>query len=277
MSASALRVQIESALSARFPSALTVREKPVPETVPTGVPEVDAVIGGLPRGALTEICGTHSSGSTSLLLSAMAEFTRREEACALVDASDSFSPDSAEAAGVELRRVLWVRCNEGKRKKAKGKSFSDKTSLDDRFRPNRRLFSRMEQALKAADLLLQSGGFGLVVIDLGDIPAQVARRVPLTSWFRFRRAVENTPTALVLIEQEPFAKTCAALAVRLQQSAISIQHSASGDRCSNGTAPTHGQLLDGFSVQVEVLRAPQRKPARSVAFHATSQWLVASG
>ena len=70
--------------------------------------------------------------------------------------------------------------------------------------------------LKVTDLLLQAGGFGMVVLDLGDIPAESVRRVPLTSWFRFRRAVEPTATVLLLIEQEPCAKTCASLVLRLQ-------------------------------------------------------------
>ena len=82
----------------------------------------------------------------------------------------------------------------------------------------------LEQALKATDLLLQGGGFGLVVVDLGDVPAPAARRVPLTSWFRFRRAVENTRTVLMVVEQEPYAKTCASVVCKL--SAISSQLSA---------------------------------------------------
>jgi len=90
----------------------------------------------------------------------------------------------------------------------------------------RETFSRVEQALRAADLLLQAGGFGLVVMDLGDIPPQIARRVPLASWFRFRRTVENTATALVVVEQEASAKSCASLVLKTQQSAVSNQQSA---------------------------------------------------
>ena len=83
----------------------------------------------------------------------------------------------------------------------------------------------LEQVLKVTDLLLQSGGFGMVVLDLGDIPVESARRVPLTSWFRFRRAVEPTATVLLLIEQEPCAKTCASLVLRLQPEAIFASNS----------------------------------------------------
>ena len=54
--------------------------------------------------------------------------------------------------------------------------------------------SRLEQVLKVTDLLLQSNGFGMIALDLGDIPTSSARRIPMASWFRFRRAVEHTPT-----------------------------------------------------------------------------------
>ena len=37
----------------------------------SGIPELDALTGGLPRGCLTEICGPASSGRTTLLLAAL--------------------------------------------------------------------------------------------------------------------------------------------------------------------------------------------------------------
>ena len=74
---------------------------------------------------------------------------------------------------------------------------------------------RLEQVLRATDLLLESGGFGLIVLDLGDLPPQAARRIPLTTWFRFRRAVENKPTILLAIEQHPIAGSCSSLLLQL--------------------------------------------------------------
>ena len=155
------------------------QHRPAPETIPTGITEID-----LPRGSLTEIYGPASSGRTSLLLSILAQATARQEACALVDAEDSFHPASAAAAGVNLRRLLWVRCAHN-----------------------------AEQALQAADLLVQGGGFGIVALDLGDTPPLTARRISLTSWFRLRRAVEHTPTVLVAVARQANAKTCASLAI----------------------------------------------------------------
>jgi recombination protein RecA len=124
----------------------------------------------------------------------------------------------------------------------------------------------LEQALKATDLLLQGGGFGLVVVDLGDVPAQAARRVPLTSWFRFRRAVENTRTVLMVVEQEPYAKTCASVVCQL--SAISSQLSVS---CQlpvvigqKNQEPAHARILAGLEISAEMVRsaAQGKKPMR---------------
>ena len=74
----------------------------------------------------------------------------------------------------------------------------------------------MEQSLRATDLVLQGGGFGFIAVDLSDISPRLVRHVPLDSWFRFRRAVEDTPTVLVLLEQESNAKSCASLGLRME-------------------------------------------------------------
>src|SRR5205814_4351113 len=83
---------------------------PAQEMVSIGIHDLDSLTGGLPRGCLTEICGPDSSGRTSVLLAALAAATRREESCALVDASDALDPASAAASGIDFGRLLWVRC-----------------------------------------------------------------------------------------------------------------------------------------------------------------------
>src|SRR5258708_30791341 len=83
------------------------------ELQPSGVRELDAVLGGgVPRGSLVELCGPACSGRTSLAFSLLAQATERQEACAFVDVSDSLDPVSLAAAGVELPRLLWIRCGE---------------------------------------------------------------------------------------------------------------------------------------------------------------------
>jgi hypothetical protein len=305
--AAAVKLQVEAALAHKIPSALTPSARPEPELIPTGIAQLDAAIGGIARGCVTEVCGASSSGRTSVMLSLLARVTRREEAVALVDASDAFHPESAAQAGVELKRLLWVRCYRIAELRNCGiaelKNQNATQNQIPQFRnsafpqsQNPRAKERLkpvEQALKATDLLLQSGGFGLIVVDLGDIRPEDARRVPLTTWFRFRRAIENTPTALVILEQEPYAKTCASLvlelkATRREFSVVSLQSSeqtellkmshsersrssateesrnlaffkdqrtATNDHhCARPLIPTHAHLLHGMQIEVEISR-----------------------
>ncbi len=234
-----IETRVEERLGGRFPAALGWRPRPAAQRAPIGIAEVDALTGGLPRGALTAVCGPASSGRTALLLSLLAEFTRREELCALVDAGDSFDPASAAAAGVELGRLLWVRC---------GKSVAScqlPVVGKNNGKTSRESLSCIEKSLRTADLLLSAGGFGLVALDLGDVPAATTRRVPLTSWFRFRRAVEETPAALLLLTQEALTGTCAALTLQLAATASA----------ESPELPAHARLLGGFSVAVEVARS----------------------
>ena len=188
MGTAVLKQQFASALG----QVLEWQARPEPEKVPTGIPEIDAAAGGgLPRGCLTEIFGPPSSGRATLLASILAQVTARQEVCALVDAEDQFDPASAAAAGVELKRLLWVRCKQN-----------------------------AEHALRAVDLLVQGGGFGVVALDMGDTPAAAARRISLASWFRLRRAVEHTPTVLLAITRQPTAGTCASLTLECEREKV---------------------------------------------------------
>jgi hypothetical protein len=228
--------------------------------VSSGIREIDALTGGLPRGCLTEVSGQASSGRTSLLFATLASATQRQEACALVDVTDSFDPSSAASAGVNFESLLWVRCGDSQ------KPFLPQRRRDTQKNNLQRIESPVEQALRVTDLLLQSGGFGLVAIDLGDVPFKTARRIPLTSWFRFQRAVEHTSTVLFVITQMPCAQTCAALLLQMQAESLVKKPSAIRYPLSVSPAqiPLHTELLEGFEIHTEVLRSRLRKPSRSI-------------
>ena len=237
--------------------------RPAPEMVSSGISAIDALTGGLPRGCLTEICGSASSGRTTLLLAALAAATRRGEFCVVVDASDTLDPHSALAAGVELDHLLWVRCGEDTNSRSAEKKSRAKTFFPSETRQSDH---RMEQVLRATDLLLESGGFGLIVLDLGDLPPQAARYIPLTTWFRFRRVVEHTPTILLVIEPQPIAGSCSSLLLQL------------GSQCEepdgmHALRPTHAHLLTGLNITAELICSRlERKPAQSTAFESKTAW-----
>jgi recombination protein RecA len=202
MGNAALSAQIRNSVGQRFGIELAIREKTVPEVLPTGISNID-----IPRGTLTEICGPPSSGRTSILNAAIARATRNPEFCALIDASSTFDPRSAMNAGVQLAHLLWVRCA-----------------------------GSAEKALKAADLVIQGGGFGVVVLDLAGVAPRDARRISLASWFRLRHAVEKTPTALILIGEERYAASC---------STLQIENRAAGFQISD-------DLLQGLTVDAVI-------------------------
>jgi recombination protein RecA len=231
--AAALRLHVESALAARVASPFEYRDPPLVETVPVGIRSVDILTGGFPRGCLTEIYGPPCSGRTSLLISALASRTSASEVCALVDARDAFDPTSAEAAGVKLKQLLWVRCR------------------------------NVDQALRATDLLIQGGGFGMIALDFGDTPAKVVRYVPLQVWFRFRRAVESTPTILIVLEQESNAKTCASLVLHMGMHEARWSQAASGTETLGKILLPHahssGCLFEGSKVYAEMIRSRAKR------------------
>jgi hypothetical protein len=233
----ALRLHVESALNGRVSSPFRFQESQ-PLTASTGIPAVDQLAGGFPRGCLTEVFGELSSGITSLLHSALAARTAGAEVCALVDAQDSFDPGCARSVGVRLRQLLWVRCR------------------------------NLDQALRSVDLLVHGGGFGLVAIDLIGVPARQVRQIPLSFWFRLRRTVENTSTILLVLSRESNAKTCASLVLRMKRE--SARWSLQNRRYPSGDFHTQGSLLDEWITTVETVRSQARRKTVSVIGHATT-------
>lgn len=179
-----------------LPLPLGWRHAPAPEAVSSGIAEIDAALDGLPRGRITEITGPASSGRATLLDSILAAATGRNEFCALIDTRDSFDPASAAVRGVVMPKLIWVRCG-----------------------------GSAEKAMRAADLLLHNGGFGVVALDLSGVPAAALSRIPPATWFRFRRAVEPTPTLLVVISSRPQTKSCSAVLLETRRRHFSFLRS----------------------------------------------------
>jgi hypothetical protein len=313
----------------------------------TGIAELDALLrGGFPRGSLIELCGTSSSGRTSVSFSLLAQATARQEACAFVDVSDSLDPMSLAAAGADLARVLWIRCGNaaagvpskkncslpqqqtpsssatargkvkrgmpswthprdqirgvenaiplvmGHANRSKKYSLQVNATTPAPASPNsspqltlppgsapqnngsgflrqssgkNKPWKTLEQALKVTDLLLHAGGWGVVVFDLGNISWADARRIELSTWFRFRRAIENTSTILLLLGEDPCAKSCSSVVLRCERKSESW---------SSASAPGHSSqlpTLQGFEMEGQILSSRIGLPLMDSA-----QWIAKS-
>jgi len=162
--------------------------------------------GGLPRGQVSEVVGPASSGRTSVAWAALAAASRRGESIALIDTCDRFDPPTAQACGIDLSKLLWVR----------GQAIS-KTSgaIDPAWLPGVRAVNGpgtflervIDRAIKALNLVVQSGVCTLVVIDLIDLPATAVRRLPAATWFRIERAIENSDTAVLILAATAVARS----------------------------------------------------------------------
>jgi len=244
---------IESQLATKFgEDVFKINDRGYAEVLSTGIPAVDELAQGFPRGAVTEVFGSESSGRTSVMLSALAHATTHEEVCALVDTNDVLDPQSAVAAGIDLERLLWIRCG-----------------------------GNLERSFKAVDLLLQGGGFGLVFLDLGDVQAKEARRIISSWWYRFRRVVEDTTTALVVIAQDSCVRSCASLTLALgrresvwsnvdvvtRSPAQAFGRNAIRKLKQSSQTVTHANILKSSSINVECVK-PNHMAGREIQFSA---------
>lgn len=182
-----------------LPKKAKLRHSPVP----SGMEWLDSRLeGGLPRGAISEVTGPGSSGRTRLVLAALARVTGSGGIAAYVDATDCLDPRSAEQAGVVLERLLWIRCG------AEGGGRPD---------PDERRLSRVEEAWQTANLIVSAGGFEVVAIDLGGFSGRQLGDLQGRAWMRLKHAVEDTPTALILLARRHLTGSAADLVLELRR------------------------------------------------------------
>ena len=150
----------------------------------SGLPAIDRLLGGgFPRGRLVEIAGPVSSGRTSLAHALLAATTRRGALASVIDAADAFDPNAADAAGIDLARVLWARP------------------------------TGISEALRCAEHVLSGGGFELVIVDLAFAAARERPRIAESAWPRLRKSAASAEAGLVLLTRERLAGASADLAL----------------------------------------------------------------
>jgi hypothetical protein len=178
---------------------------------PSGIAALDArLAGGLPRGQISECVGPRSSGRTSLLQAVLAAATSRGEIVAHVDPLDSFDVESAQAGGLDLERLLWIR----------GQASADpRPSLAQQWGA---AHASLDRALKALALVLQTGHFGVVSLDIIDIPPSVIQRLPFTTWLRVQRSIEATETVCLILAADPVARSAGGLTLAMSAAATRV-------------------------------------------------------
>ena len=190
----------------------------------TGIRPLDLLLsGGISRGHITQIVGPSSSGKTSLLLSILAQATARGEWVAYIDPFSSLDPAFAQKAGIDLKRLLWIR--------------------------------GPKRVFKAIDILVGAGGFGVVVLDLvtqGEtMNPRILQRTPFAVWFRLKRAARQTSTTLLILGQAINAGSAVSRVISLKRR--ETQWSSTTDK-TRDTDSRHARLLLGICNELELLR-----------------------
>lgn len=170
MKTSTTIVDLRKLLAERLPQTRLglVTRKPA-DTVSTGVPSLDTLLGGgLPRGTFTElVASSNGSGSAEVLHELLRRVALDRQFLALVDGVGSFDPGAVDPGF--LTRLLWVRC------------------------------AKAAEALKATDLLLRDRNFPILVLDLKLNPWRELRAVPSSTWYRYGRLLEQNQTTVLVI------------------------------------------------------------------------------
>lgn len=325
--ASTVRLQIETALARKIPSALTPQPRMVRPVIGTGIESLDQLLqGGLPVGALSELIGPECSGRTSIALTFIARITEANKVCAWIDVSNALDPASAAAVGINLKKLLWVRCGAqqtvsirtgrrfllpekyftpplikkglhgggfGSHPRAEVRGLSD--AVGDLFSPRcaepqhkprpqkesaepswtpvtqsvripkrAKQYDAIEQGVRSADLLLQTGGFSAIVLDMGSIAPEYVARIELSTWHRYRLAAERTQSSILLLSQYPCTKSSSELQLRLSPA------ERIGDEATvfGGMQPCVEVIRQRFT-QRETNVVALRKPPRNVY---TASW-----
>jgi hypothetical protein len=293
-----LQKSLDRTLVSPMGSGVLSSEEREARLLASGWTSVDrALSGGFPRGECSEIVGSSSSGRTALLTTLLAGATRRGEIVALVDALDRFDPRAAvEMARLEdpldvppdykkhdkrpldLSRMLWVRGTPlspqalGASLQARGARSQTRASPSVRGRAGARswaesdeepeLLSRViDRALKSFGLIAQAGGFGVVALDLADVPMTALRRLPFTTWFRLQRLIEGSQTVGILLAPEPIGRSARGVTVCLGGGCLGGGCLGPGEGATevtrviwNGTSDC-ARVLTGFALQPQVQAA----------------------
>jgi recombination protein RecA len=231
--ASATLTRLESLLAARrLDSTIARQDADAGATlVATGITSLDTSLGGgWRRGEISEVLGQASSGRASVLCATLAAATARGELVALVDTFDRVDPVTAAAAGLDLSRVLWVR----------GPSITPTTAVS---RRDSVVGPAVLRAVRACDLIIRAGGFGVVALDLAGAPAAALRDLASSTWMRLAHANAGQQTVCLLVGDQPMGRSARGVSVRL-----------TSVRRWSGSSP-QSRRFAGFEIQADLQQA----------------------
>jgi hypothetical protein len=205
------------------------------EHLPTGLETLDQLLaGGFPKGKISEVAGVPSSGRTSLAFSTLARATLAGENATYIDTFNVFDPLSAAQSGINLSRLLWIRCN-----------------------------GSQEKAAAAADVMARAGGFGILVWDAAPPDEQPrltgSEKPPSYAWFRLKQAIEGSQSVLLVLSLKPSAGSAASVVLTMNRTKVVWNPAQSVENRESLRRPG---LFKGLLFEAEIQRGKSRGRVR---------------
>jgi hypothetical protein len=219
MASAPVFAELRARLDHRFRDTTQAAFTPADDTVLlSGITDFDRILGGgLPRGAIATLEGSRSSGRMALAVRLLAVATR--EGLGAVVGTSTF-PSALTAAGVQLERLLIVR-------------VCDPVG-----------------AARAADILLRSGAFAVVVIPA--LPS--GRATGSATWTRLGSLAHRANTVLIAVGQTASTELRYFAAVRIETAIERVRW--------NGPAGHFAQLA-GYDVRATIRKHKRAAPGAS--------------
>lgn len=279
-SAAAAGVRLENLLWVRFTHIQEPRQK---QSAPKSYPTRKTVTPDRQHGS-TQHCGsphprTETKGIDRALEKMLVQKT--ESRLKKMEGTPGFPNQRLSLAVASEEQVAYDRFNARRADDSDPLRQIDRKAADDArgrantsavvqngWRREERPWSKLDKALRTADLILQAGGFRVIVLDLASVTPEQALRIPSATWYRFSRAAQEGDAILLLLTQEPCARSSA--------------------KCVLDCSPRihtseRGNVLGGITNAVEVVRQRvanpygKKAPGRAVEWDATALWMRSVG
>lgn len=194
--------RLRQKITQKWPEALGLASGKRELVFKTGLPRLDLLFrsgnrsGGIPCGQLIEITGGASSGKTSLLFFMLARWSQNRT-IAYIDFGNSFFPDAAISAGIDLSHLLVIKPGNTTRGSGTGGSTTGGSGIS-----GNAVCSNAISGIRSGEILLRERRADILVFDLiGQRPSRTEVALPVNLLHRLRLKTVRAGGLVIFLTQ----------------------------------------------------------------------------